>query len=405
MKRYVNILIAAILALCLLPLPLAAAANNGETDPRQMVVISDRGEHHSLPENSLSAILAAVDAGADMIRISVKETADGYFVLSEDATLARMCGSGDTPISDMTLEDISALKLRAATGGHTKPTEEAPAEMLTVLSEADDTVFLIDFEWESRDQVYSQIDEAGKTANCVFVCRTSAKKAVEWRNSLETPVKIMVCKKTNIIFSALSAIRALRDEDNAYLWLATSNPYGVIFKTAVTGPAAALDGLAVSLADETLSGKRADTDNYREDVVSRGYNMILTGDTAGLAAYKQASAEAQRDMTELLKIEQTRVLPVFKGGAASDYLFAYNNALREALRLSQKGFAGQRECQDAAYALQHAANAIDEDYDALMQGKAGLTITPGRIVTAVIAAAAFIAFECFIHKYRRKNKD
>jgi glycerophosphoryl diester phosphodiesterase len=87
--------------------------------PRTVVVISHRGEHLRHPENTLAALRAAIEAGADYLEVDVRTTADGKLVLMHDPTVDRTTG-GTGRISGMTLKQVKAL----STGRERVPTFE-----------------------------------------------------------------------------------------------------------------------------------------------------------------------------------------------------------------------------------------------------------------------------------------
>ncbi len=63
------------------------------------------------PENTLPAIAKAIEVGADLIEVDVRETADGHLVLMHDETVDRTChGSGR--VDELTLDAIRALEVR-----------------------------------------------------------------------------------------------------------------------------------------------------------------------------------------------------------------------------------------------------------------------------------------------------
>ena len=76
--------------------------------PAPVVVIAHRGEHLHHPENTLPAIAAAFDLGADYAEVDVRTTADGELVLSHDAGVER-CTTGHGLIAKMTLAELRAL--------------------------------------------------------------------------------------------------------------------------------------------------------------------------------------------------------------------------------------------------------------------------------------------------------
>jgi glycerophosphoryl diester phosphodiesterase len=67
-----------------------------------------RGANRYAPENTLPAIRAAADIGADYIEIDIRTTRDGAFVLVHDRTLDRTT-SGSGPVNEQTSASIAAL--------------------------------------------------------------------------------------------------------------------------------------------------------------------------------------------------------------------------------------------------------------------------------------------------------
>ncbi len=83
--------------------------------PRQVVVISHRGEHLQHPENTLPAFRAAIEAGADFIEVDVRSTVDGRLVLMHDGSVDR-CTNGHGEVGKMTFEEIRKLDAGAKSG-------------------------------------------------------------------------------------------------------------------------------------------------------------------------------------------------------------------------------------------------------------------------------------------------
>jgi glycerophosphoryl diester phosphodiesterase len=89
--------IAMLLLLCM---PLSAAD--------RIMVIAHRGEHLAHPENTLPAIQAAIDAGADYVELDVRTTADGRLVLMHDGKVDRTT-NGTGGVRQLTFDQIRAL--------------------------------------------------------------------------------------------------------------------------------------------------------------------------------------------------------------------------------------------------------------------------------------------------------
>lgn len=89
---------------------------------RRVQVIAHRGASAAAPENTLSAVRAAVACGADGVEIDVRRSRDGEFVVVHDATLGR---TTDVPRrrwrrSGPRVEDLTLKQLRRLDAGSWK---------------------------------------------------------------------------------------------------------------------------------------------------------------------------------------------------------------------------------------------------------------------------------------------
>ena len=80
------------------------------------------------PENSVPAILAAIDYGCDIVELDVRATKDGVCVLSHDRNLGR-CTNATGELAKMNVDEIEYdkikdLKLKFATGGSSAMTSD-----------------------------------------------------------------------------------------------------------------------------------------------------------------------------------------------------------------------------------------------------------------------------------------
>ncbi len=81
------------------------------------ISLAHRGDWSASPENTLAAFAAAERAGADMIELDVRLTADGEVVVVHDPTLARIWGL-EQEVAATTLAEVRALRA----DGHGIPT-------------------------------------------------------------------------------------------------------------------------------------------------------------------------------------------------------------------------------------------------------------------------------------------
>ena len=87
----------------------AATIDRLRVDPT-VGITAHRGSSLRAPENSLSALSAAIDDGSDIAEIDVQETADGAIVLIHDSDLRRLAGDsrGIWEVSSAELENLDA---------------------------------------------------------------------------------------------------------------------------------------------------------------------------------------------------------------------------------------------------------------------------------------------------------
>ncbi|MFA9558358.1 glycerophosphodiester phosphodiesterase family protein [Evansella sp. AB-rgal1] len=73
-------------------------------------VAAHRGDLHAAPENSMSAISAAIEGGADAVEFDIMLTKDGEIILNHDYDLQRVAGI-PTRVSEMTYEEIREIDI------------------------------------------------------------------------------------------------------------------------------------------------------------------------------------------------------------------------------------------------------------------------------------------------------
>ncbi len=135
------------------------------------------------PENSLAALDAACQAGADIIEIDIHKTLDGVLVLSHDHQLTRttnirqawedgLLGEGEPVyrIDQLTYPQLQKLRLRSGDGG-----EGAPLTDMTIptLEEAvrlcrRRIFLLLDRGWPMRREICSILQRLDGFDSCIF---------------------------------------------------------------------------------------------------------------------------------------------------------------------------------------------------------------------------------------------
>lgn len=84
--------------------------------PDPLWVVAHRGAMRMAPENTIAAYERAAAAGADLVEVDVRATADGALVLLHDATLDRTT-DGKGPVAERTLAEVRRLRPEIPTFG------------------------------------------------------------------------------------------------------------------------------------------------------------------------------------------------------------------------------------------------------------------------------------------------
>ena len=122
----------------------------------KLVVISHRGNHVDVPENTLASFTEAIKAGADYVEVDLRTTKDGHLVVMHDGTVDRTT-NGSGKVSDLTLAEIKELKVF----NKNKKTHRIP-EFKEVLKECKNRINIyLDFKEADVAQTFRQIQEAG----------------------------------------------------------------------------------------------------------------------------------------------------------------------------------------------------------------------------------------------------
>lgn len=78
-------------------------------DPK---IIAHRGYTEGNVENTISGLVSAASAGADLIEVDIQQTVDGQFVVFHDRSLRRLTGKNGV-IANMTLGELKTLTIHA----------------------------------------------------------------------------------------------------------------------------------------------------------------------------------------------------------------------------------------------------------------------------------------------------
>ena len=85
----------------------------------KVLITAHRGDCSAAPENTLASFELAIENGADVIELDVRQTKDGEVVIMHDATLKRTCGV-NKKVGELTYEELSKYSAGAKYKGPDK---------------------------------------------------------------------------------------------------------------------------------------------------------------------------------------------------------------------------------------------------------------------------------------------
>ena len=133
--------------------------------PGVRVVAHRGGAKMGPPENTLPAIEKAIEVGADLIEIDVRQTADGQLVLMHDATVNRTT-SGSRPIAEMSLAAVKELRVRHQGSDFIRvPTLEEALQAMKGRIDPD-----LDFKEGDFQQLLKVVRENGLMSESTLIC-------------------------------------------------------------------------------------------------------------------------------------------------------------------------------------------------------------------------------------------
>lgn len=379
------------------------------TNPNERVLsVSRKGAWHSFPENSLEAVLEALEIGVDIVKIDLQKTKDGVLILMEDETVGRtLYNSDNRPVNELLLSEIKEYYLLSAQGETLSHKTEYRVPTLEEVLDAvkGKGMLLLDNSWQWRDEIYSLVAEKDMLNSVIFMARTSAKEIGNWLREFEENPLTIGYYKGNIIFMSLGYINSAINNGAYGVQLATKNPYGINFYKNVLKNFNDKGRAVIDMTDPSLSGTiRGDTEKWWNDVISRGYNVIITDYPAELVDYINRSEIAREKLENLVaELNGDWILPEFMAYSFADYRRAYNRALSTSTELLSDKSASEQDLSDAFYALQNSVDNIKLNYTSLENGISGMTISAVRVITAVLAITAVVSAQVYTYK-KRKNK-
>lgn len=416
-KLRVFSLVISILMLVCLSLPVFAATSKAENaleelkNPNGKILgISSKGDWGEEPENSVPAIIKAARTGIDFVLVDIRKTSDGKLIVFSDDSAGRMLSADENYIIASTdYGTLSQYRLKKGCGGSNAEESDCYIPLIDDAIKAakeNDTALIFRADASLLSDISGKIDAYGIKNSSAVMMRNKAGDIADAAAACDDPPYIIGTIRSNVIFKVHSFIKGLEDLGAPAVVLKSSNRYGINYQTVV------LDrwypGIRL-IADTTTPvecGARTDTEKWWNDLVSRGYSVIVTDHPGMFTEYLSRTDDARARLSEAYKkYTEDYTLPEFSNKHLNDYKKAYTDAVASAGRLLSDGSSSVQDMNDTYTDLKNAINNIDINYNALEDGSAGTTITVPRIILCILAAAAVIAVQVFFFRNRKQKGD
>lgn len=154
------------------------------SDDAKILTAAHRGQWRDAPENSLPAIEAAFDDGAEIVELDVRLTSDGVPVLMHDETVDRTT-NGTGKVSSFTLAEIRELRLKEHLGGaQTSITDERIPTLAEAMKVAADRGLVnLDKGWPAREEIWDVLVDTGTVRNGLFKSNAPVSEVQQFRDA------------------------------------------------------------------------------------------------------------------------------------------------------------------------------------------------------------------------------
>lgn len=262
---------------------------------RDCAVVAHRGIWRNAPENSLSAIQRAIDAGYDVVEIDIRRSADGGLFLLHDDTLERMTGLDQRP-ETLASSDLAVLRLRDRDGGEGNAfTLERLPSLAEVFELTRGRIFLhLDVkEREVIPDVIALAKAMGVEHEVDFWAALKTEKDLNWIRKTILPHDVLFLAKTRLnVSGAATQLALLHDLSPSVCEIyfdRLEELTAVEDLTRTTGMALWVNTLdSVACAGFTDTAALADPDAVWGRLIDAGISVIQTDEAAALKSYLAA---------------------------------------------------------------------------------------------------------------------
>lgn len=364
-----------------------------------IVCVSHRGDSALYPKNSLQAVQSAFEKGAHAVSISVQKTADGAFVLLENAQLSAVCKTDKTSARELTEEEICSLKLYNTDKTVSDYTPQPLASALSLVT--DGKILIIDNAWEYRDELAAFCERSGADKNIILRTDESAKKIASWLDETGGKLPVIGIYDGAIIFSAWSHLSTLSKAGMPCVQFQSKNYFNVFYGkfTAKRYSQGENARALATVYSKDLCGQREDSINGWDELIRLGFSVIETNNIEGLVNYVAQCDSVRQQLAQAVKNSGNIDASLYTQGSAQSFESACT-AAAQCLE-NQNASLGELE-QSHSELLQSMKDLSLKTHSDTQKGT--LHITAGKSAAVVIFGLLILAGEIYLYKMQMPGR-
>ena len=339
-------------------------ASYGNPNGRVLSMAKD-GAPRLYPENSLEGIQYCIDAGIDIVSVSVRETQDHQLVLFKDNDIKRMLCDINTKktvsgkVSDITLNKLQTeYLLRDGHGGKRKASKYTVPSLKEVLQLTEKSVMIyVENGWEYKDQIQELARSLNVTSTVIIGGATEPEKIKTFITDSGS-----ACCSVSASYvdgttkgSAKKFTKECLSSGASSVMLASDKDYSSIFKKSVLKLFSEKGRAMISTTKLTSCGEHKDNITGWEELIKDGYSIIETDYPRELSAYLHEVENYRATLMNLITQAQTLTL----GNYSKDTARALEKSLKASEAIAKQGTSTLAGMDDARYELQESIDSLE----------------------------------------------
>ena len=365
-------------------------AENEKLDDNKggVIVMSHRGNGTGYPSNSLEAVCAAAELGAQMISVSVQMPPDGVLVLAENVEFSEF----SPEIQEAMNQGLYSVDLSVLECSH--PTLEE-----TIKSLDGKAVLVIDNAWEYRDEISELVNSLG-ASDCVML-RTfeSAKNIIRWKSESKSNLSVIGIYDGAVIFNAISHLEKLSEAGEKLVQYQSKNYFNVMYGSLTANRFSKGDnaGAIAPMYEKDLCGQRNDNIVGWDEMLDRGFSVIETNLIEELLDYQAQNEKSFESLSGLIEDAEKIDLQPYSSVSVKNFKKALESAKLICENKNSSLGAKQEAYSDLFGAMDRFGLKSENDVQ-----KGSLNVTPGKIAAVVIFGALILAAQVYVYKMKKK---